>query len=142
MSEENQADVHIGVHQIYLKDCSFEAPNTPEVFFDQGEHNFDIKHEISSREVQDKLHEVVLTITLTGRVGDKTAWIVEVHQAGIFEIEGVSDEEKAQVLKVFCPTQLFPYLRECVTTLTAKSGFPPMVLPFISFDQLENQAPQ
>ena len=136
MSEENQTGGQIGINQIFLKDCSFEAPNTPEVFFAKGERSFEQMVEISHRELPENMHEVVLTVTLTAKIGETVAWIIEINQAGVFAIEGYTGEDFQQIVQIVCPTQLYPYVRETAAGLIAKSGFPPMTLDFFSFEQM------
>jgi preprotein translocase subunit SecB len=138
MNDENQVEQSISIKQLYLKDCSFEAPDTPEIFFHQGEANIEQSMEVSHRDLDQSqnLHEVVLTTTLSAKIGDKTAWIIEVHQGGVFELVNFPEDIMPSVLQIFCPTQLYPYVRETVAGLLAKSGFPPVTLDYFNFEQM------
>ncbi len=123
--------------KLYIKDLSFEIPGAPEVF--QGEYKPEVKLDMNSRSraVADNEYEVDLTISLTATQDEKTVFVVEVQQAGIFNISGVSEEIRLRhALSAYCPNILFPYVRETVSGLVAKGGFPPLLLAPVNFDQL------
>ncbi|NVJ48939.1 MAG: protein-export chaperone SecB [Gammaproteobacteria bacterium] len=129
--------VQIQIQRIYTKDISFEAPNVPEIFQDQ-EFKPEIKMELNSRsrKLADDVYEVVLSVTLTAAHGDKTGFLVEVQQAGIFGIKGLNDAQLHHLVSTYCPETLFPYVRETVSSLVNKGGFPPIYLAPVSFEAL------
>src|SRR5690349_23370628 len=102
------------IQRIFLKDLSFEAPNTPQTFVEEWKPEVTLNLETKSNRVQDNLHEVVLSITATVTTSKKTAFLIEVHQAGIFRIENFPADQLHQMLGSFCPNILFPYAREAV----------------------------
>jgi len=114
----------------------------PEVFKEQGQA--DIKMSLAQRvdELGENLHEVALTVTVTATVGEKTAYLAEVAQAGIFLISGFSEQNMHAVINTLCPGTLFPYARRTISTLVAEGGFPPLVLQPVNFDQLYAQRMQ
>jgi preprotein translocase subunit SecB len=124
------------IQKLYAKDVSFELPNAPEVFKEQGQA--DIKMSLAQRvdELGDDLHEVALTVTVTATVGEKTAYLAEVAQAGIFLISGFSEQNMHAVINTLCPGTLFPYARRTISTLVAEGGFPPLTLQPVNFEQL------
>ncbi len=126
----------IGLQKIYLKDASFEAPNSPGIF--TGEWKPQITLNLSTRrnDLGDDAVEVILELTLEAKQGDTIAFLAEIQQAGIFLLKGFSDEEKEQVMKTFCPTQLYPYAREAVADLIGKGGFPHLHLQPVSFEAM------
>ena len=130
------------LQRIYLKDSSFESPGSPAVF--QGEWqpkiNFDIK--TRNAKMQDDLYEVVLVLTVEATQEDKPAFVVEVHQAGVFTVRDFDGEQLEQVLATFCPNILFPYAREVIDALVVKGSFPAMMLAPINFEALYAQQKQ
>ena len=131
------------IERIYLKDASFESPGAPVIFTEQfrPEYQVDINTRVNS--LGDNRHEVVLTSTVTAtRPEDRTAYIAEVHQAGIFAVTGVDGAALQQVLGIACPTTLFPYLREALDALVIKGSFPPLQLAPVNFEMLYGQAVQ
>ncbi len=129
--------VQVGINRIYTKDVSFEAPNSPEIFQDP-EFKPEIKMEMNSksRKVADDFYEVVLSITLTAAQGEKTGFLVEVQQAGLFGVRGLDDNQLRHLLSTFCPESLYPYAREVISGLVNKGGFPPIYLAPVNFDAL------
>ncbi len=127
------------IQKIYVKDLSFEAPNSPAMF--QGEWKPDVNLELNTttNQVEDSLHEVILGVTVTVKVGDKVAFLVEVQQAGIFTIDGLQDEQLRQALGSFCPNILFPYVREVVSDVVIRGGYPQLNLAPINFDAVYAQ---
>ena len=138
MAEEStpQAERQFTLQKIYVKDISFETPNSPEIFTLQWEPKIELNLASNAKQLQDGLFDVVLTVTLTVKVGDKTAYLVEIAQAGIFSALGFSEAEMVQLLGSYCPTVLFPYAREAVSDMVGKGGFPPMLLAPVNFDAL------
>jgi preprotein translocase subunit SecB len=140
-AEETPAP-HFLIHKLYVKDVSFELPNAPEIFQDQGQS--DVKMSLAQRvdDLGDNLHEVVLTVTVTATLGEKTAYLAEVAQAGIFHITGFRDQQAHAVMNILCPSTLFPYARRAISDLVADGGFPPLTLQPVNFDQLYAQRMQ
>lgn len=145
MSEEQNAQSEDGaqgkfnIQKIYVKDLSFEAPNTPEIFTEEWDVQNNLDLNTSTKALADNIFEVVLSITVTAKLGDKTAFLIEVQQAGIFHLEGFSDNDKHGMLGSYCPNLLFPYAREAVSDVVTRGGFPPLILAPINFDVLYHQ---
>ncbi len=141
-AQEAAANAQFNMQRIYTKDISFEAPNTPQVFQEQGQ--LEMKMNLAQRldSMGEGLHEVILTVTVTGLVNEKTAYLCEVQQAGIFQITGMNQQQEAGVINVLCPNTLYPYARATITQLVAAAGFPPLVLQPISFEQIYAQRMQ
>jgi preprotein translocase subunit SecB len=127
------------IQRIYVKDVSLETPNSPMIFTDKWEPNVEFNLSSNANSVQENLFEVVLGMTVTVKVGEKTAYLVEISQAGLFGISGFSEEEMGPMLGSFCPNTLFPYAREVISDLVTKAGFPPMLLAPVNFDALYGQ---
>lgn len=130
------------LQRIYLKDSSFESPRSPAVFQSQWQPqiNFDIK--TKSDKIQDGLYEVVLMLTVEAKLEEQPAFIVEVHQAGIFLAKDFEEAQIEQLLATVCPNILFPYAREVIDSLVTKGSFPALMLSPINFDALYQQQKQ
>jgi preprotein translocase subunit SecB len=148
MAEQTEANgldtqVQLMLQKLYVKDASFEAPNAPNVFQELGETEEQPEVELNMGQKATKLdevtREVVLTLTLTCNLGDRTAYLAEVHQAGIFTVAGFSAEDEETVLGSYCPNVLFPYARQVISSLVQDGGFPPFLLQPINFDALYEQ---
>jgi preprotein translocase subunit SecB len=127
------------IEKIYLKDLSVEVPNAPEVFLEREAPNVGVNVQSNGRAVQDGMYEVVLTITITAKVNDKNLFLVEAAQAGLFQIRNVPQQDIGPLLGVACPNTLFPYLRETISTVTARAGFPPVMLAPMTFEGIYQQ---
>lgn len=127
------------IQRIFVKDISFESPNTPHTFIEEWKPEVTLNLETKSNRVQDNLHEVVLSITATVNSNKKTAFLIEVHQAGVFMISGLPSDQLHQMLGSFCPNILFPYAREVVSDIVVRGGFPQLILAPVNFDALYNQ---
>jgi preprotein translocase subunit SecB len=127
------------IQRIYVKDLSYEAPNTPHTFSDDWKPEVQLNLETKSTRVQDNVHEVVLSVTATVTSSKKSAFLVEVHQAGIFLITGFPADQLHQMLGSFCPNILFPYAREAISDLVVRGGFPQLILAPVNFDALYAQ---
>jgi len=127
------------LQRIYLKDSSFESPRSPQVF--QGQWapkiNFDIK--TRSSKMQDDIYEVVLVLTVEAQMEEQVAFLVEVHQAGLFTAKDFEDPQLEQLLATVCPNILFPYAREAVDSMVIKGSFPALMLSPINFEAIYNQ---
>jgi preprotein translocase subunit SecB len=143
MAEEKNsaAEKRISIAKIYVKDFSFESPQAPQVF-KSGEWSpkTDLNLRSAHTPVDDNHHEVVLTITVEAKDNDNSVFLIELHQAGLFEISGYEDEEFKAIIGSFCPNILFPYARESIASIVQKGGFPEFVLQPINFDALYMQS--
>jgi len=141
--EAKNAEKRLAVVKIYVKDFSFESPQAPGIFNTQEwAPNTNLNLRSSHTPVSDSLHEVVLTITVDAKdkEQDKTIFLVEVQQAGLFEISGYEKPEMGMVIGSFCPSVLFPYARESIASTIQKGGFPEFLLQPINFDALYQQS--
>lgn len=137
--ESNQPERQFALQKIYVKDVSFETPHSPEIFTQKWEPKMEFNLASNAQQLQDGLFEVRLTVTLTAKLEDRTAYLVEVTQAGIFAVAGFGEQEYGPLLGSYCPNILFPYAREAVSDLVVKGGFPPMLLAPVNFDALYMQ---
>lgn len=133
------AGPQFGIQKIYTKDTSFETPNSPDIFREQGKFEINLNLGTDNKPMGDDLFEVALSLTVTAKMGEKTAYLAEVKQAGIFGIRGLNDEQLKQALAVHCPTILFPYAREAVSDLVARGGFPQLLLAPVNFEAIYMQ---
>ena len=138
MSEPQQQPV-FSIEKIYVKDLSIELPNAPEVFLDQAAPEIEIQLNTQGKSIDDGLFEVVLTVTATAKRSDKTMFLVEAGQAGIFQIRGVADSDLEPILAVACPNILFPFARETISDSVNRAGFPPLILAPVNFEALYQQ---
>jgi preprotein translocase subunit SecB len=127
------------IEKIYVKDLSLENPGAPQSFRQQQGPQIEIGLRTSGDQIEPDIYESVLTITLTAKVADKTLFLVEAAQAGIFTIKGIPPDQMQGVLAVHCPTVLFPYVRETIADAVARAGFPPVHLAPINFEALYAQ---
>lgn len=139
---EQQSDRQFVVHRIYTKDLSYESPNAPEIFRNEWQPQHELNLNTKVNKLEDNTYEVVLSVTVTTKIGDKTAIIVEVHQAGLFGVQGFPEPELGPLLGAYCPNLLFPYAREVVSDLVIKGSFPQLVLQPVNFDALFAQHQQ
>ena len=142
MAEEKPAEneKRISVAKIYVKDFSFESPMAPGVFkTEKWSPQTNLNLRSAHVQVAEGVHEVVLTITVDAKEDDKTVFLVELQQAGLFELTGYEDNERAAITGSYCPSILFPYAREAIASVIQKGGFPEFVLQPINFDALYMQ---
>ena len=148
MAEQQPAvEKQLAISKIYVKDFSFESPQAPEIFKNtdwKPQTNLNLRS--SHTVVEGNVHEVVLTITIEAKDGDKALFLVELQQAGLFEIAGYEGEELSAIVGSFCPNILFPYARETVSDAVTRAGFAPVVLQPVNFEamymqRLQEQAP-
>ena len=139
----NEVEKHISINKVYLKDFSFESPQAPTVFRSgewKPQTNLNLRS--AHNAIEGDLHEVVLTITVDAKDEDTTLFLVEIQQAGLFDIGGYDGEELSAIVGSFCPNILFPYARESIASIIQKGGFPEFVLQPINFDALYMQSRQ
>ena len=127
------------IEKVYLKDLSAEVPNGPEVFLERDPPTVEVNLNSAGRQVQDGVYEVVLTVTITARIKEKTVFLVEAAQAGVFQIRNVPQQDMGPLLGIACPNTLFPYARETISTFTARAGFQPVILAPMSFEGIYQQ---
>jgi preprotein translocase subunit SecB len=140
-SETQQPQQQFVMQRIYAKDMSFESPATPNVFKQQWQPKVNVDLNTKSDKIDDNGNfEVVLTITITAKIEEETAFLIEVQQAGIFLITGFGDEDLRRVLGTAAPNILFPYARENIDSIAVKGGFPAVMLAPVNFDALYQQA--
>lgn len=135
-AESAEQQAQFTVEKIYVKDVSFEAPNTPMVFNEQTQPQLNMNMSQKAARLADNVFEVVLGVTLTCQAGDKTVYLVEVQQAGIFGMQGFDERTLDLMLGTHCPNMLFPYARQQVSDLIQAGGFPPFYLQPINFEAL------
>ena len=141
MSEEKAASnekpqQQFEIQKIYLKDASLETPNSPYIFKEKWNPEIKLQINTSTNSLSDTTHEIVLNLTVTAEMQEKTAFLVEVQQAGIFFLKGFPQDQMGPMLGAFCPNILFPYAREAIDALVIKGGFPPLMIKPVNFDAL------
>ncbi len=141
-AKEQAQKGQFGVQRIFVKDVSFESPNTPEVFRSQWNPKINMDLNTASKKLGDDIYEVVLTLTVKAENDEKTAFLVEVQQAGIFKIGGLEGPALHQAVGAFCPNLLFPYAREAIDSLVIKGSFPALMLAPVNFDAIYAQSLQ
>ena len=135
---ENQ-EPQFMIQRVFIKDLSFETPNSPATFRDEWEPKLNLDLNTSHNLLEDNVYEVILDVTATVNNKDNVAFLAEVKQAGIFTIEGAEGEQLEHLLASFCPNILFPYAREAVSDMVIKASFPQLVLAPVNFDALYMQ---
>ena len=139
--EQNEQPV-FGIEKLYIKDLSVEVPNAPEIFLEREAPQVEIQLSTSGRGVGEGVFEVILTVTVTAKFGEKTVFLVEVGQAGIFRIMNVPEDQIEPLIAVACPNILFPYARETVSDAVTRAGFSPIVLQPVNFEAMYMQRMQ
>jgi preprotein translocase subunit SecB len=143
MSEEQSEEQPIfSIEKIYLKDLSLEIPNAPKIFLERENPQIDVQLHTQGEAMEEGLYETVLTVTITAKLQEKTMFLVEAAQAGIFQIRHVAQEEIDPILGIACPNILFPYVREVVSDAVTRAGFPPVLLNPMNFEALYQQQQQ
>ena len=134
-----QPETQFNIRKIYLKDVSFESPQAPGVFQQTNTPQIDINLATDSHQVEEGSYEVTIKITISAKGDEKPLFLVELEQAGIFQIEGVAEEQLKFALGVTCPNILFPYARQVISEMTVSGGFPPLVMSPVNFELLYRQ---
>ncbi len=124
------------IQRMYLKDLSLEQPNAPHILLEQQQPQVDINLTLSAESVTDGIFEVCVTATVNTKVGDKTLFLVEAKQAGIFEIRNVPQDQVEGILGIVCPQMVYPYLRAIVSDVCTRAGFPPVLLTEVNFQAM------
>ena len=134
-AQQNNQPV-FSIEKLYVKDLSLEIPNAPQAFLERETPTVDIQLHHNSSRVEDGLYQCTLTVTVTAKVADKTLFLVEAAQAGIFTLRNIPQGDMDAVLAIACPNILFPYVREVVSDIVVRAGFPPVVLNPVNFEAL------
>jgi preprotein translocase subunit SecB len=140
MADDNQPVFQI--QRIYLKDLSLEQPNSPAIFLEQEAPTMDVSVDVGAQTLAEGLYEATVTITLTAKVKDKIAFLVEGKQAGIFEARNIPDDQLDPLLGIGCPNVIYPYLRANIADMITRAGFPPVHLAEINFEMFYQQRQQ
>jgi len=130
------------IEKIYVKDLSLELPSAPQVFIQAVQPQLEVQISNEASKIGEGVFEVTVGVTVTARAGERTVFLIEAVQAGIFQIAGVPDEEMGPLLGIGCPTILYPYVRETVSDMVTRAGFPPVLLAPVSFEALYAQRVQ
>jgi preprotein translocase subunit SecB len=146
MSEQNsqaaEQQPQFNIQRIYLKDLSLEQPNSPSIFLEQESPAMEIALDVSSEQIADGFFESTITVTITAKVGEKVAFLIECKQAGIFEVRQIPEDQLELLLGIACPNILYPYLRSNVSDMITRAGFPPFHLSEINFEAFYHQRKQ
>lgn len=127
------------VEKFYVKDLSVEVPNAPAIFMERESPQMDVNLSTASQPIGENLYQTSITVTVTAKTGDKTMFLVECSQVGIFRIENIPAEQLPMVLGIGCPNIVFPYLRETISDVVVRAGFPPVLLNPVNFEALYQQ---
>lgn len=138
---EEQAQPQLALERIYVKDMSLEVPGA-EVFTKEWNPELDINLSTSAEQLDESHQQVVLTVTVSAKNGNETAFIAEVHQAGIFLLQNIPEEQMGHLLGAYCPNVLFPYAREVISDIVTRGSFPQLLLAPVNFDQAYMQSQQ
>ena len=142
MSEEQQATPVFQIQRVYLKDLSLEQPNSPAILTSTEQPSVDIQLAVGMEQVADGIVEVSVTATVTTKIEDKTVFLVEAKQAGIFEVRNLPEDQMGPVIGIACPQIIYPYLRGNVADVIQRAGFPPVHLAEINFQAMYEQQQQ
>ena len=139
VTEEGGEEPIFEIKKVYTKDMSLETPNSPQVFTVEWNPDVNVQLHTDANKLDEQFFEVTLTVTVTTKIEERTAYLVEVQQAGIFQLAGIGDDDLGPVLGSMCPGILFPYAREAVSDLITRAGFQPMLLTPVNFDAMYYQ---
>jgi preprotein translocase subunit SecB len=140
--QTQDAQPGFGIEKLYVKDASIEVPNAPQIFTERTAPQVNVELGNLAQKLDEGIFEVAIKVTVTAKIGDKTAFLVEATQAGIFAIRNVPEENLELILAVTCPNILFPYAREAVSDMVTRAGFAPVLLNPINFEALYMQQKQ
>ena len=139
--EEKQQRI-FNIEKIYVKDLSLEISDAPLVFMESEAPKVDMQLHINDKHIKEAMYEVVLTVTITAKTKEKTLFLVEVQQAGVFQIVNIEEVEMLPILNIVCPNVIFPYMRETISDIVTRAGFPPVILSPVNFEALYNESKQ
>jgi preprotein translocase subunit SecB len=135
MADAPDTNPVFNIQRMYLKDLSLEQPNSPQILLDQQQPNVDINLAISAESVSEGIYEVCVTATVTTKVAERTLFLIEAKQAGIFELRNLGEQTQA-ILGIACPGMVYPYLRAIVSDVCTRAGFPPVMLSEVNFQAM------
>jgi len=138
-AEQENNQPMISIDKIYVKDISLEIPHSPQIFLERDNPQIEVQVENRMDAIEEGLYEVVVMATVTARIGERVMFLIEVHQAGIFQVRNISAEERQPIFAVMCPNILFPYLREAVSDISVRAGFAPAILNPANFEAIYRQ---
>jgi preprotein translocase subunit SecB len=138
MSDQNNQPF-FNIQRIYLKDLSLEQPNSPAIFLEQEMPAVEVEVDVKAERLAEGIFEILVTGTVTAKVAEKVAFLIEAKQAGIFDIRNIPDEQVDPLVGIACPTIIFPYLRSNIADAITRAGFPPIHLAEINFQALYEQ---
>jgi len=142
MTEAQQQPATFQIEKVYVKDISLEIPHAPKVFLEQLQPQLEVQINTGADNFAEGYYEVSVTATVTARVGERTLFLAEARQAGIFQVRGVPQSDLGPLLGIACPTVIYPYLRETIQDMVSRGGFPPVILAPLSFEALYLQQQQ
>lgn len=142
MAEQENNQPHFSIEKLYVKDASLELPNAPQIFLERETPQIEVQLSTEAKVIDEGVHSVNISATITAKIGEKTVFLVEVTQGGVFSIRNVPAEDLDSILGIACPNILFPYAREVVSDLVNRAGFPPVILAPINFEALYQQRQQ
>ncbi len=137
MAEDNTPTFQI--QRVYLKECSLEQPNSPAILLEKDQPAVDIQIGVEANTAAEGVYEICVTATVHTKIKERTVFLVEVKQAGIFEIRNIEQEQMSQIMGIACPQIVYPYLRSNVADVIQRSGFPPVHLSEINFQGMYEQ---
>lgn len=130
------ADPVFQIQRMYLKDLSLEQPNSPQILLEQTQPQVDISLGVGAEPVAEGVFEVTVTATVTTKIGERTLFLVEAKQAGIFEVRNIPDDQMQGIIGIVCPQMIYPYLRAIVSDVCTRAGFPPILLTEVNFQAM------
>ena len=139
MADETTQTPVFQIQRLYLKDLSLEQPNSPQILLEQAAPQVDINLALGAAPIAEGVYEVTVTATVTTKVNDKTLFLVEAKQAGIFEIRNIPEDQLQQIIGIACPGIVYPYLRAVVSDVCTRAGFPPVLLTEVNFQAMFEQ---
>jgi preprotein translocase subunit SecB len=144
MSDQNPQEQQpvFNIQRLYLKDLSLEQPNSPSIFLEQEGPGIEVQIDVGNQTLADGIYEATVTITITAKIKDKVAFLVEAKQGGIFEARNIPDDQIEPLLGIACPNIIYPYLRANIADIITRAGFPPIHLTEINFEVFYHQRKQ
>jgi preprotein translocase subunit SecB len=136
MADAQEPNPTFTIQRMYLKDLSLEQPNSPQILLEQQQPNVDINLAVSAETVSEGIYEVTVTATVTTKVAERTLFLIEAKQAGIFELRNLPQEQMQAILGIACPGMVYPYLRAIVSDVCTRAGFPPVLLTEVNFQAM------
>jgi len=144
MSDQNTPELQasFNIQRIYLKDMSLEQPNSPSIFLEQDGPSIEVQIDVGNEKLADDIYEATVTVTITAKIRDKIAFLVEGKQGGIFELRNIPEDQLELLLGIACPNIIYPYLRANIADMVTRGGFPPVHLTEINFEVFYQQRKQ